>query len=261
MVRDVEAFLALAAHPRIDDIYVKHAVRVGLFSLAAGLNFRWNRKRIFELAHAAFLIDVGMLRIDQSILRKTVPLTDPERAEIRRHVQYGLELARSVSGMPWLSALAIYQSHERGDGSGYPQKRRLPDIILPARIIAACDVYASLTEDRPHRPAVLPYRAMEMVIRMGSIKWLDPEAIRGLLRYLSLFPVGSWGELTTGEKVRIVSTNSEDYMRPVVSVTNDRHGRPLEPFRINLMKNPQIRIRRPLPPEGLEPEDDPLRGF
>jgi hypothetical protein len=100
-----------------------------------------------------------------------------------------------------------------------------------------------------------------MVIRMGSIKWLDPEAIRGLLRYLSLFPVGSWGELTTGEKVRIVSTNSEDYMRPVVSVTNDRHGRPLEPFRINLMKNPQIRIRRPLPPEGLEPEDDPLRGF
>ncbi len=236
-------------------------MREGLFSLAAGLARRYDRKRIFELAHSAFLIDIGMLRVDEKILRKKVRLTDPERAEIRRHVAYGLEMARSVSGVPWLSACTIYQSHERCDGSGYPQGRKAGNIIVPAQIVAAADVYAALTEDRPHRPALLPYRAMETLLRMGSINWLDPTAIRGILRYLSLFPLGSWAELSTGEKVRVVSSNVEDYTRPVVSVVYNRKGAPVEPFRINLIKHPQIRIRTALPSQGLEPEDDPLLGF
>lgn len=261
IIRDIELFLSLAARPQIDDPCVAHAVRVGLFSLAAGLARRYDRKRIFELAHSAFLIDIGMLRVDEKILRKKVRLTDPERAEIRRHVTYGLEMARSVSGVPWLSACTIYQSHERGDGSGYPQGRKAEDIIVPARIVAAADVYAALTEERPHRPALLPYRAMEMLLRMGSINWLDPAAIRGILRYLSLFPLGSWAELSTGEKVRVVSSNVEDYTRPVVSVVYNRKGAPVEPFRINLIKHPQIRIRTALPSQGLEPDDDPLLGF
>jgi HD-GYP domain-containing protein (c-di-GMP phosphodiesterase class II) len=261
IVRDIDLFLSMAARPQTDDRCVAHAIRAGLFALAIGLNYRYGRKRIFELAHAAFLVDIGMLRVPREILNKTVTLTDPERAELRRHVHYGLDLARSVSGVPWISACTIYQSHERCDGSGYHEHRKGPRIIPAAKIVAVADVYAALCEPRPHRPALLPYRAMETVVRMGGINWLEPNAIRGLLRYLSLFPVGSWAELTTGEKVRVVSANPEDFMRPVVSVVYNRAGAPVEPFRINLLKFPHIRIRRALDPESLEPPDDPLRGF
>jgi len=261
IVRDIDLFLTLACRPQTDDPCVTHAVRVGLFSLAAGLALRYDRKHIFELAHAAFLVDIGMLRVDQKMLRKKVPLTDPERAEIRRHVQYGLEMARSITGVPWLSACTIYQSHERCDGSGYPERRQAESIIAPAKIVAAADVCAALSEDRPHRPALLPYRAMESLVRMGGIKWLDSEAIRALLRYLSLFPLGSWAELSTGEKVRVVSSNPEDYMRPVVSVVYNRKGQPVDPFRLDLLKHPQVRIKKALPAAGLETEDDPLKGF
>ncbi len=261
MVRDVDLFLTLAARPQVDDPLVAHSIRVGLFSLAMGLHLRYTRKQIFELTHAAMLADVGLLRVPQEILRKTVRLTDPERAEIRRHVNYGLDTCRSISGVPWLSACTIHQSHERCDGSGYHEHRQARDIMPLAKLVAAADVYAALGEERPHRPAVHPYRAMETVIRMSSMNLLDAEAIRGLLRYLSLFPVGCWAELSTGEKVRVVSSNPEDYMRPVVSVVCNRSGFLAEPFRIDLMKHPQLKIRRPLPPDGLETAEDPLRGF
>ena len=99
------------------------------------------------------------------------------------------------------------------------------------------------------------------LVRMGGIKWLDSGAIRAMLRYLSLFPLGSWAELSTGEKVRVVSSNPEDYMRPVVSVVYNRKGQPIDPFRIDLLRHPQVRIRKALPPVGLEAEDDPLKGF
>jgi HD-GYP domain-containing protein (c-di-GMP phosphodiesterase class II) len=261
MARDIDLSMTLAARPQTDDPLVAHAIRVGLFSLAIGLHLRYTRKQIFELAHSAFLADVGLLRVPPEILRKTVRLTDPERAEIRRHVNYGVEVCRSISGVPWISACTIYQSHERCNGSGYYEHRPGPEILPVAKIVAAADVYAALSEDRPHRRALLPCRAVEAAVRMSGMGLLDGDAVRGLLRHLSLFPVGSWAELSTGEKVRVVWSNPGDYMRPVVSVVCGPSGAPVEPFRLDLLKHRQLRLVRPLPPEGLEPADDPLRGF
>jgi HD-GYP domain-containing protein (c-di-GMP phosphodiesterase class II) len=261
MVRDIDLYLPLAARPKTDDLLVAHATRVGLFSLAIGLHFRYSRRRIFELAHSALLADIGMLRVPQEIVRKTVRLTDPERAEIRRHVNHGVEMCRSISGVPWISACTIRLSHERCDGSGYPEKRPGEAIIPAAKIVAVADVFAALGEPRPHRPAMLPYRAMEMLIRMSGMNLLDSECVRGLLRHVSLFPVGSCARLSTGERVRVVAANPDDYMRPVVSVIANRSGSPVEPFRINLLQHPQLRLRRPLPVESAKDEEDPLRGF
>jgi HD-GYP domain-containing protein (c-di-GMP phosphodiesterase class II) len=261
MARDIDLYLPLAVRPPTDDMLVAHAVRVGLFSLAIGLHFRYSRKRIFELAHSALLADIGMLRVPPEIVRKTVRLTDPERAEIRRHVTYGLEMCRSITGVPWLSACTIHQSHERCDSSGYPEHRPGEAIIPAAKIVAVADVYAALSEERPHRPAMLPCRAMEAVIRMSGMNLLDPECVRGLLRHVSLFPVGSWARLSTGERVRVVAANPDDYMRPVVSVLYSRKGAPVDPFRLDLLKHPQLRLRRPLLAKDQEPPEDPLRGF
>ena len=43
--------------------------------------------------------------------------------------------------------------HERMDGSGYPAGLSGDAIPLPARILAAADVYRAVREPRPHRPA------------------------------------------------------------------------------------------------------------
>lgn len=54
--------------------------------------------------------------------------------------------------------------HERLDGSGYPRGLTADAIPVGARILAAADVYDALCQPRPHRPAIDP-PAAEQVLR------------------------------------------------------------------------------------------------
>ena len=87
-------------------------------------------------------------------------------------------LARSPA-LGKLGALAALH-HERLDGSGY--LRGTPASLLPvgARILAAADVYQALTEPRPHRPALAPDAAAEVVrgeVRRGRLDGASAEAV------------------------------------------------------------------------------------
>jgi len=260
-LRDVDIFLSLAAHPPTDDPLVVHSIRVGFFSIAAATALKYGRQRIYQLAHGAFLLDIGLLRVDRQILRKVVKLTTGERREINRHVEYGVEMTRQMPGLPWLASCILQQSHERCDGSGYPEGRGEEGILEYARIVGACDVYAALSEGRPHRKAMLPYRAMEGAVRLAGRRWIDPRVVRGLMRYTSLFPVGSWVELASGARARVVSANPEDVSRPVISICLNQDGDRIDPVRVNLLGHPEVKIRRPIDGSGLVDPSDPLVGF
>ncbi len=108
-----------------------------------------------SLRHAGLLHDLGQVGISSSIWNKTSALTESEWERIRLH-PYLTEriLVRSQAFVPLIN-LAIMH-HERLDGSGY--HRRLSGNMLPltARILATADAYHTMTEPRPHRPALSP---------------------------------------------------------------------------------------------------------
>ena len=62
---------------------------------------------------------------------------------------------RIISAAPALEAVAklFRATHERHDGSGYPDGLRETQIPLGARIIAVCDAYDAIINHRPYRPA------------------------------------------------------------------------------------------------------------
>jgi HD-GYP domain-containing protein (c-di-GMP phosphodiesterase class II) len=73
----------------------------------------------------------------------------------------------------------VRASHERWDGTGYPDRLAGTDIPLGARIIAVCDAYAAMTADRPHRPARDPRAALrEVMSNTGS--QFDPTVVAAL---------------------------------------------------------------------------------
>ena len=45
----------------------------------------------------------------------------------------------------------VRSSHERWDGSGYPDGLAGEDIPLGARIVSVCDAYRAMVEPRPYR--------------------------------------------------------------------------------------------------------------
>jgi HD-GYP domain-containing protein (c-di-GMP phosphodiesterase class II) len=81
-----------------------------------------------------------------------------------------------LEGVPGMDATrrAILEHHEHFDGSGYPYGLRGGDISIPARILSIAECYDSAIYARPHRAALPPEEALQMV-RGGAGTLFDPE--------------------------------------------------------------------------------------
>jgi two-component system, cell cycle response regulator len=131
---------------------------------------------------AAMLHDIGKSAVPDAILTKPGPLDESEWAFMRRHTVIG---ERILQGAPALAAAAplVRSSHERFDGSGYPDCLAGGTIPLGARIIAVCDAYDAMVSGRPYREALSTAHAREELERCAGSQF-DPKVVRAFLTTL-----------------------------------------------------------------------------
>jgi HD-GYP domain-containing protein (c-di-GMP phosphodiesterase class II) len=137
---------------------------------------------IFELELVAILHDIGKLAVPSSILDLPRPLNSRERALVRSHTIRGAEMLAEIAGLRHLAPL-VRASHERWDGSGYPDRLFGEQIPLAARIVFTVDAYDAMTNDRPYRPSLGRDEARRR-IAAGAGTAFDPRVVRALLAAL-----------------------------------------------------------------------------
>jgi two-component system, cell cycle response regulator len=128
-----------------------------------------------QVRHASELHDVGKVAIPDAILGKPGPLTEEEWVFIRRHPVIG---ERIILAAPALSRVAslVRSSHERWDGTGYPDRLAGEEVPLPARIVAVADAFAAMTGGRPYRQAHTPEDALAELRREAGAQF-DPTVV------------------------------------------------------------------------------------
>jgi diguanylate cyclase (GGDEF)-like protein len=131
----------------------EHMHAVADLAAAVGRRLGMDGEELDELSRAAELHDVGKMGIPDAILDKPGPLDDDELEFMRRHAVIGERILAAAPALVPVARL-VRSSHERMDGAGYPDALAGEDIPLGARVIAVCDAYAAMTEDRPYRPAM-----------------------------------------------------------------------------------------------------------
>ena len=105
-----------------------------------------------QFLYGFLLHDVGMVSVPDSVLANPGALTDPEWALMKGHPEFGRSLLEPVPSLG--DALQIVHAHhERWDGRGYPRGLAGDEIPLGARILALCDSFNAMTQDRPYRAA------------------------------------------------------------------------------------------------------------
>ncbi|MFQ3681874.1 HD domain-containing phosphohydrolase [Roseiflexus sp.] len=138
---------------------------------AAGLS----DEQIAHIRRGALLHDIGKLGVPDSILRKPDPLTEEERAIMRRHPDYAYSMLSPIEYLR--PALDIpYCHHERWDGTGYPRGLKGEQIPLSARLFAVADVWDALQSDRPYRARWRREEALGY-IRSQAGKQFDPDVV------------------------------------------------------------------------------------
>jgi HD-GYP domain-containing protein (c-di-GMP phosphodiesterase class II) len=133
-------------------------------------------EELAPLLQAASLHDVGKAAIPDAILDKAGPLDEGEWAFMRQHTLIG---ERILSVAPSLSRAAelVRWSHERFDGTGYPDGLAGEQIPLAARIIAVCDAYDAMTTSRPYRPTPMSPEGARAELRNSAGTHFDPTVV------------------------------------------------------------------------------------
>jgi HD-GYP domain-containing protein (c-di-GMP phosphodiesterase class II) len=229
MEKDRNILLALCLYqsPNLAEYLYRHAVNMCVVSLAAATASGYSRGQVMEIGQAALLADVGMMMVPEAILLKAGKLTEAELGEIHRHPSTSFVLLEKLQGASDYVLAAAYQHHERITGAGYPKRRAGNQISQAARIVAIADTLCAMVHKRSHRDALTPQMALDKVIKMGQMSFLDPVLIKNLLRYLSVYPIGTYVELASGRMGRVIAAHPDDPTRPVISILRNEKGQPL----------------------------------
>ncbi len=155
-----------------EDYLARHAVRAGILSLAVGARLGYRPAWLAELMIAALLHDVGMARVPKESWLTARRFRFDDYFDIFKHPILGVDhLTRTLrSRLGGLVSLAVYQHHERLDGSGYPKGRKGLGICEYARILGVCDAWEAMTDDRPYRRRISPVEAFRFLAEnVGSL--------------------------------------------------------------------------------------------
>ncbi|MFQ5677915.1 MAG: HD-GYP domain-containing protein [Gemmatimonadota bacterium] len=235
---------ALEPYARFD--LAHHCVNVatiaGKVAIALGLSLG----ETLRVIQAGLIHDLGMMRIPERILHKEGPLSSAEREEMQRHPVYGAEILEAFGEeWSWLRT-AVRQEHERHRGQGYPEGLAGGEIDGIARVLGVADVFEALTQVRSFRSPFTLYDALEKVSAMRG-DYFAAELVDALASEISVFPIDSYVQLSTGEIGRVVAANSQNLMRPTLEVLWDADWNPLgEARRVDLAERGELSIVRPL---------------
>jgi HD-GYP domain-containing protein (c-di-GMP phosphodiesterase class II) len=201
-----------------------HAMQMAMLGMAIGIEMGLDAENIRTIGVAGLVCDWGMTRLPKRIRDSETILTEVEFFEIKKHPLYTLEILEKMSGIPRLVPMVVYQIHERPNGTGYPSGRCEGGIHQFSSILHIADAYTSLITEKPYRRALMPYAAMECLIKQARTKDVDAEIVRTLLHVLSLFPIGSFVSLSNGSVARVLRRNGHKYTSPILEIVQDADG-------------------------------------
>ena len=152
-----------------------------------------------KVYYAALLHDVGLIGVPDSVIKNE---NNPGKSDIEKMRQkplIGREILSTITEYPFLSTGAYY-SHERYNGTGYPEGLKASEIPEIARMIAVADAYVTMTSKKRYRDARPEFVAREALVKGAGVEF-DP--------------------VFANYMVKIIDEDSSEEMRADVSVVDE----------------------------------------
>jgi HD-GYP domain-containing protein (c-di-GMP phosphodiesterase class II) len=183
-----------------------HSRRVATLAEEAGRHSGLDDATCDGLRRAGLVHDLGRVAVENGIWDKPGPLTTSESERVRLHAYYTERILVRCRSLAALVELAS-SHHERLDGSGYHRSLAAHALSRSDRILAAADVFAALTADRPHRVAYAADDAARLLEAEAAGK-LDADAVACVLAAAGERAVPSprpWPADLTDREVEVLS--------------------------------------------------------
>lgn len=150
----------------------KHSKGISEVAYKAALISGYDEMTAKKVRIAGLLHDLGKLAIPNEILDKPDKLTEEEFMIIKSHTYYTKKILMEIGGIDDIAEWAA-NHHEKLDGSGYPEGLTGEDLDEISRLMAVCDMYQALTEDRPYRAGMSHIEAVNIIYKLVKLNKID----------------------------------------------------------------------------------------
>jgi HD-GYP domain-containing protein (c-di-GMP phosphodiesterase class II) len=174
-----------------DDEYTGfHSRSVVSLSVAVADAMGLTSKQRRNVEFGALLHDVGKIAVPKEIINKPGPLTEDEWVVIKAHTIEGQKMLDRVGGLLSQVGRIVRSSHEKWDGSGYPDGLVGEAIPVESAIVSCCDAFNAMTTDRSYRAAMSLDEAIAE-LQSNSGTQFSPAVVDALMLVLRADPLAA----------------------------------------------------------------------
>jgi HD-GYP domain-containing protein (c-di-GMP phosphodiesterase class II) len=198
------------------------------------------------LALSALAHGVGIDRLPEALRDESLIVDRGDLLEYQHYPILSARILRGCDGMPGEVEQIVARHRERLDGNGFPEGLE-GDLQPLARLIGVIREFLSLTRGAK---AVMPAAALAHIYRNLRTAY-GSDVVDPLVAALTVYPPGSFLELTDGSIGRVIRVSESDRLRPTVCLFDDTVS-PAEADIVNLSTTRSVRVQRVLDPQRLE---------
>ena len=247
---DIDLYVSKCLSPTADCYPSKHSMQSSMLAMSIGATLGLMPEVLYDLGIGCLMHDAGMLQIDKRLYCTKKKLDHIDFLAITKHPSLSFDSVQGISEVTTGARMVVYQMHERLNGSGYPRGSQGNRIHFLSKIASVADVFVALVSPRPHRQGKLPFQALREIIEDTRRGMFDPEIVRALLQTISLFPIGSYVEMSDGRQGKVLRANPDHPDRPIVELAGVRSADG-QPRLVDLSQEDGLRIVRPLKSFGV----------
>ena len=219
--RNEFALPCIAKTGQSEKYMISRAINVSALMIAFAKYIGMQPAEVTNIGIGALLHDVGMLKLDQNLLKKPEKLTPAEYENIKMHALWSYEIIFEAAGeiQPALQMALLH--HERFDGAGYSHGLKGGEIPKSVRMLSIADVFDAITSIRAYSDAMNYFAANRKLIELSSKGQLDKALVEWFIRCVGIYPVGTIVRLSSGKIGIVIQNNPHALLKPVVNVIYD----------------------------------------
>ena len=185
VVADINIPTDVTLPTEVLDGSIGHSSVVAALSYAVAGSLGLGERERLEITRAGFLADIGKEVIPLYILSRRGGLISSEHEIIKQHPEEACRMMRKMGYNDPSMLAAVRHSHERFDGTGYPEGLKGTSIPIGSRIVAVADAYDALTAWRVHREPWERSAALGELQRGVEKGAFDPDVVAALTQLVS----------------------------------------------------------------------------
>jgi len=218
---------------------ILHVMRTAVFAIIIAIQVKMPENRIIELAVSSILHKIGFLRIPPQLYDNNRSIQGKDLKTFCSHPLVSFRILRDA-GFPPSVCAGVLEHHEREDGSGYPRALTGENISIFGKILSVACSFEASTGGFNGGYGV---NTVLEVVRNNNKQYNDI-ILKSLLFSISVFPIGTFIQLSDKRIGQVVDINADDLSHPVVLIYGGMSTKGEVQF-VNTSKE-GITIRKPL---------------